>query len=333
MNNMPQQTLEYARQVLSLERNGLNALLDAMNQSDDNSLALAFCEAVELCLSLRRNQTGRIIVIGIGKSGHIGRKIAATLASTGTRSVFVHASEASHGDLGMIDTSDIVLALSNSGETRELSDAMQYCARFSIPLIAITSGDKSALAKAADIVLLLPNVPEACANTRAPTTSTTMSLALGDALAVTLLQHDGFGESDFKVFHPGGKLGAAFRKVRDIASGNHTLPLIDETASMQAAVSQITEGGLGIVGICDASGLLKGVITDGDIRRSFQRDLVNKTAGDVMSQDPITVAPDQMAADALGLLNRRKIQAAFIVDEGRPIGVLHLHDFLKEGVL
>lgn len=319
--------------ALIIERDGLNALIEGLKPDTESGLGLAFDTAVDACLELRRADRGRIIVTGIGKSGHVGRKIAATFASTGTRSVFVHAAEASHGDLGMIDTNDIVLALSNSGETRELSDIIQYCARFQIKLIAITSGGTSALANASDILLQLPAMPEACPDTRAPTTSTTMTLALGDALAVALLKMDAFKATDFKVFHPGGKLGAALRKVMDISPGGRGMPLIDSSASMQAAVSQISEGGFGIVGICDDSGRLSGVITDGDLRRNIGRDLVNLSAGDIMSRDPVTVAPDQMAAEALGMMNSQMIQAVFIVDNGTPVGVLHLHDFLKLGVM
>jgi arabinose-5-phosphate isomerase len=319
--------------AIIIERDGLNSLIEGLRPDSESDLGLAFDSAIDACLELRRADHGRIIVTGIGKSGHVGRKIAATFSSTGTRSVFVHAAEASHGDLGMIDTNDIVLALSNSGETRELSDIIQYCARFQIKLIAITSGGTSALAKKSDILLQLPSVPEACPDTRAPTTSTTMTLALGDALAVALLKMDAFKATDFKVFHPGGKLGAALRKVGDISQEGQALPLIGVGAPMQAAVSQMSDGGFGIVGVCDASGKLLGVVTDGDLRRNIGRDLISMSAGDIMSSDPITVTPKHLAAEALGLMNAQRIQAVFIVEAERPVGILHLHDFLKQGIM
>lgn len=329
---MTDNATDYAVQALQVERDGLNALINALDVSSGHSLHGAFQAAVCLCHDMRGRGQGRIVVTGMGKSGHIGRKLASTLASTGTPSLFVHPAEASHGDLGMISRQDIVLALSNSGETRELSDILQYCARFSIPLIAITSGADSTLARAATTTLLLPAADEACSETLAPTTSTTMSLALGDALAVTLLKLSAFGASDFKTFHPGGKLGAGFRAVGDIVSQG-MLPLIDADAPLPAAIAQMSESGLGIVGICDMSGRLIGVITDGDLRRNAGRDLMALRAGDVMSSSPVTVTPGQLAAEALALLNERRIQAVFVVDGGTPVGLLHIHDFLKQGVM
>lgn len=329
---MTETPIDYALQALQTERDGLNALIAALDGQSGHTLHEAFQEAARLCHDMRQSGHGRIVVTGMGKSGHIGRKLASTFASTGTPSLFVHPAEASHGDLGMINRQDIVLALSNSGETRELSDILHYCARFSIPLIAITSGADSSLARAATVKLLLPPADEACAETLAPTTSTTMSLALGDALAVTLLKQSSFGASDFRTFHPGGKLGAGFRAVGDIVSQD-ILPLIDADAPLTAAIAQMTESGLGIVGICDASGRLSGVITDGDLRRNASRDLMALSAGDVMTSSPVTVTPDQLAAEALALLNSRRIQAVFVVDGGTPVGLLHIHDFLKQGVM
>lgn len=328
---MTETAIDFATQAIRVERDGLTAVIAALEDTSSH-LHAAFREAADLCHIMRKSGRGRIVVTGIGKSGHIGRKLASTFASTGTPSLFVHAAEASHGDLGMINRQDIVLALSNSGETRELSDILHYCARFSIPLIGITSGANSSLAKAARVALILPPADEACSETLAPTTSTTMTLALGDALAVALLKLSSFQATDFKTFHPGGKLGAGFRAVGDIVSQG-MLPLIGADAPMPAAIAQMTESGLGIVGICDTAGRLNGVITDGDIRRGAGRDLMALNAGDLMTKNPITVRRDQLAAEALAILNNRRIQAVFVVENGTPVGLLHIHDFLKQGVM
>ncbi|MEE9329940.1 MAG: KpsF/GutQ family sugar-phosphate isomerase, partial [Parvularculaceae bacterium] len=273
------------------------------------------------------------IVTGMGKSGHIARKIAATLASTGQPAMYVHPGEASHGDLGMIGQGDLVLALSNSGETPELGDIIAYCGRFHIPLLAITSGATSSLAKGADHLLLLPAAKEACGETRAPTTSTTMSLALGDALAVALLRDKGFSASDFRNYHPGGKLGAAFKQVRHMMHDHKELPLVDAETKMDEAVRVMGQCGFGCVGLVDGSGQLIGIVTDGDLRRHFDDSLPQRLARDIMTSDPLTVQPDTMAAEALAILSEKRITALFVVENGKPIGLLHVHDCLDIGVI
>lgn len=317
--------LKTAREVIALERDGLDALSAALR--GDLPLGQSFVKAVDLIKSAR----GRIIVSGMGKSGHIGRKIAATLASTGEPASFVHPGEASHGDLGMISKDDIVLALSNSGETAELSDIIGYCGRFDIPLMAITSGTDSTLGQAADICLGLPKCPEACGETRAPTTSTTMTLALGDALCVALLRDKGFQASDFKNFHPGGKLGAALRKVSDIMARHDRLPLCAPDDSIADVTQIIARDNFGCVGIVEGEALV-GVITDGDLRRALTPDLMTKTASDVMTRNPVFVTEDTLAADALGLLTSKHITALFVCRDNRPVGLVHIHDMLSLGV-
>ncbi|WP_298915434.1 KpsF/GutQ family sugar-phosphate isomerase [uncultured Algimonas sp.] len=318
-------TLDLARGAVAIERDGLDALVGALTPGTPLG------EAVLATVAAIRTAPGRVVVSGMGKSGHVARKIAATLASTGTRASFVHPAEASHGDLGMIDRDDLVLALSNSGETRELSDMVNYCARFDIPLVAMTSVAGSTLGRAADHLLLLPNAAEACAVTRAPTTSTTLMMALGDALAVALLRGRGFGPDDFRTYHPGGKLGAAFRRVGDVMRDG-PMPLTGPDTPIDDLVALITQGGAGTAGIVE-DGRLVGVVTDGDLRRNFGRDMTDLRASDIMTPGPVTVEPDTLAADALGLLNRKQIQALFVVRDGAPVGLLHVHDFLGEGVV
>lgn len=321
--------LANARDVLQCEIKGLDALVNALQADSSSILAEAFPRAIELM----KNVEGRIIVSGMGKSGHIGNKIAATLASTGAPASFVHPGEASHGDLGMISQKDVVLALSNSGETKELADMIAYTRRFKIPLIAITSGEKSSLGKAADCLLLLPPAQEACGATRAPTTSTTMTLAVGDALAVTLLTDKGFGESDFKTYHPGGKLGAAFRRVEDLVQDHAVLPLVQEGSIAGDAVPMITKGGFGCVGVVDAGGNLTGMITDGDLRRHFGTDLNAVNVQDIMTKSPKTITNDMLAARALEMLSSSRITALFVVEGTKPVGILHVHDCLSDGVI
>lgn len=316
-----------ARDVLSVEIAGLEALKQALG--DGSPLAAAFDEAVAAISVIK----GRVIVSGMGKSGHIGRKIAATLASTGVPASYVHPGEASHGDLGMISRKDLVLALSNSGETPELGDLLGYCRRFSIPLISITSGVQSELDKSSTISLLLPKAEEACGVTKAPTTSTTMALAMGDALAVALLRDKGFSSSDFKNFHPGGKLGAGLKKVRDIMHAHQELPLCAPDLLVSEAVREITEKGFGCIGVINADGTLAGMVTDGDLRRNFSDGLVGKTVGEIMTRSPQTVTPDTLAAEALGLLSGKRITALFVVEGGKPAGLLHVHDCLSTGVI
>jgi arabinose-5-phosphate isomerase len=275
---------------------------------------------------------GRTIVTGMGKSGHIARKIAATMASTGTPAYFVHPGEASHGDLGMIRSDDVILALSWSGETAELADITTYSRRFNIPLVAITSGAESALGREADVCLCLPKSEEACPNGLAPTTSTTMQLAIGDALAVALLEAKGFTAQDFRRFHPGGKLGARLTFVRDVMHVGDKLPLVAAGALMSEAMVEISAKGFGCVGVLDPMGKLAGIVTDGDLRRHMRPDLMSAKVIDVMTASPKVGAPDLLAVEALQNLNSRKIAALFIVDvDERPIGIVHLHDLLRIG--
>lgn len=308
------------RRVLSTEADALRTLADSLGE--------AFTRAVEALFSAK----GRIVCTGMGKSGHVARKIAATLASTGAQAMFVHPAEASHGDLGMIGPDDVVLALSKSGEARELSDVIAYANRFSIPLIAMTAFEGSQLGRGGDIVLLLPDAPEATAEVNAPTTSTTLQIALGDALAVALLERRGFTASDFRVFHPGGKLGAMLRTVGDLMHGEDELPLIGLEAPMPDALLVMSEKRFGAVGVIDGAGALAGLITDGDLRRHMDG-LLTHTAGEVMTQAPRTITPGALAAEALKIMNDRRITVLFVVDAGRPVGILHVHDLLRAGVI
>tara|TARA_R110002020_G_scaffold236875_10_gene449155 strand:- start:805 stop:1779 length:975 start_codon:yes stop_codon:yes gene_type:complete len=308
-----------ARRVLDIEASAIAHM--ARNLPED------FAATVDRILACK----GRVIVSGIGKSGHIGRKIAATLASTGTPAYFVHATEASHGDLGMVGREDMCLLISNSGETAELRDIVYHTQRFSIPMIGISSNPDSTLMKAADYRLTLPKLPEACSIGMAPTTSTTLTLALGDALAVALMEQRKFAPEDFGVYHPGGKLGAQMRTVADLMHTGKEIPLLPEDASMQDALMAMTSRGFGI-GVLVRDGLLTGVITDGDLRRNMVG-LMERTAAEIANRDPLTVGPDCLAPEALALLNARKINVLLIVDaEKHPIGVLHIHDLLRAGV-
>ncbi len=318
-----------ALRTLGLERAGIAALEAEL--SSGGGLSPAFDAAV----ALLRAATGRVIVTGMGKSGHVGRKIAATLASTGTPAYFVHPAEASHGDLGMIQNGDAILALSWSGETAELADMITYSRRFGIGLVAMTANAESALAREADVCLALPKSEEACPNGLAPTTSTTMQLAMGDALAVAMLEARGFTAHDFRMFHPGGKLGARLAFVRDVMHKDDAVPLIGGGARMAAAVLTMTEKRLGCVGVIDADGRLAGIITDGDLRRHMREggNLHSEPVGSVMTPDPITIAPDALAAEALALLNEKRRSVLIVVDGDRkPVGVVHIHDLYAIGV-
>jgi len=310
------------RRVLSVEADALVQLSDGLGE--------AFAQAVETLFAA----SGRVVCTGIGKSGHVGRKIASTLASTGTPAMFVHAGEASHGDLGMIGAGDVVLALSNSGETRELADIINYAKRFSVPLVAITAVAASALGRAADILLLLPDAPEAADALNAPTTSTTLQIALGDALAVALLERRGFTPTDFGVFHPGGKLGAMLRTVADLMHGPDELPLVGPDETMPEAIVVMSRKRFGCVGVCDPNGQLIGIITDGDLRRHIDN-LQGHTAGEVMTHRPTTVRPGMLAGEALALMHSPPPlkTVLFVVEEGRPVGILHVHDLLRAGVV
>jgi arabinose-5-phosphate isomerase len=313
-----------ALRTLETERDGLGALAAAMC----DGLGPSFVAAVEAI----RAAHGRVIVTGMGKSGHVGRKIAATLASTGTPAFFVHAGDASHGDLGMITSDDVMLVLSWSGETEELRDLINYSRRFRIALVAVTVNADSTLGKAADIVLALPPAREACPHNLAPTTSSLMQLALGDALAIALLESRGFTAVDFGVFHPRGKLGAALKFVRDVMHPGLAVPLIARGAPMSEAIVEMSAKGFGCVAVTDGEGKLVGLITDGDLRRHMRVDLLQAPVDDVMTVSPKTVRPDQLASEALQLLNSSKITALIVVDSGRPVGIVHFHDLLRAGV-
>jgi arabinose-5-phosphate isomerase len=316
--------LAVARAVLRTEANGLQALA--------TGLEYGFTRAVELLAGV----TGRVVVSGMGKSGHVGRKVAATLASTGTPALFVHPAEASHGDLGMIVPGDAVLALSNSGETVELADLVAHSRRFGLPLVAITARAESALAKAADVALTLPDAAEACPMGLAPTTSTTMQMALGDALAVALLTRRGFTEADFRQFHPGGRLGTRLQRVRDLMHTDEAVPLALPDTVMDRALLMITEKRFGCLGVVDPAGRLAGIVTDGDLRRAMGPDLLSRQVGDIMTRSPRTIAPDALAVEALHVMNARErpITTLFAVDpDGRPVGILHIHDLLRAGIV
>jgi arabinose-5-phosphate isomerase len=311
------------RRVLATESEALAAQSQALDAS--------FGRAVDLLFAAR----GRIICTGMGKSGHVARKIAATFASTGASAFFVHPAEASHGDLGMITQDDVILALSKSGEARELADVLAYAKRFSIPLIAITAEPASALGRGADVVLRLAEAREATAEVNAPTTSTTLQMALGDALAVALLERRGFRPQDFHLFHPGGKLGAMLRTVRDLMHGAHELPLVEAAAPMRHALLVMTEKRWGIVGVTDGDGRLVGVITDGDLRRHIEG-LLDHTAGEVMTPGPKkTVPPDMLASEALARMSDPPpaVTVLFVVEDARAVGILHVHDLLRAGVM
>ncbi|KCV82460.1 arabinose-5-phosphate isomerase [Actibacterium atlanticum] len=296
----------------------------------ENALGETFAQAVDLILSA----PGRVIVSGMGKSGHIGRKIAATLASTGTPAHFVHPAEASHGDLGMVAKGDVTLVLSNSGETPELADIIAYTRRFGIPLIGVAGREGSTLLRESDVALLLPNAPEACDTGIVPTTSTTMTLALGDALAIALMEHRKFTPELFRQFHPGGKLGAQLSKVGDLMHGAAEMPVIRTGSAMSEALLTISQKGFGVVGVTGIDGKLIGIVTDGDLRRHMQG-LLDLTADEVMTKSPLTISPDALAEEALALMNNSKITCLFVVDPengGTPQGILHIHDCLRAGV-
>ncbi len=313
--------LAVARRVLGIEAAALSALGAALDASFDR--------AVDILIKAK----GRVIVSGMGKSGHVGAKIASTFASTGTPAQFVHPAEASHGDLGMIGAADAVLMLSNSGETRELADMILHTRRRGIPLIGIASRPGSTLLKAADVALVLPPEEEACPMGLAPTTSTTMMLALGDALAVALMERRGFNRDQYKDFHPGGSLGAALMKVADLMHTGDAMPLVPDSATVDAAVSVMSAKRFGCTGITNADGVLTGILTDGDMRRRFGENLTGTPVTRAMTKAPKTVAATALASEALAILNRNAITVLFVVDEaGRPAGLLHIHDCLKAGL-
>lgn len=318
-------SLEIAKQVLQTEANALHAFADILD------------ERFEEIIDLMSNIEGRIIVTGMGKSGHIARKIAATMASTGTPAFFVHPGEASHGDMGMIVRGDVVLAFSNSGESKELNDLIEYTRRFAIPLVGVTAVHTSTLSVRSDIAVIFPEFLEACPNQLAPTTSTTLSLAFGDALAVALLEHKGFTANDFKVFHPGGKLGQQLLSVTEIMHKDAALPVVLETTNLSETFTVMTEKMLGCIGLTDSEGVLTGIITDGDIRRHLSHDLLNKQAKDIMTTNPKVIETDTLVGEAMAIMNgidgsTRKVTCLFVVDQDKkPMGVLHIHDCLRAG--
>ncbi|MBY0298294.1 MAG: KpsF/GutQ family sugar-phosphate isomerase [Methylobacterium sp.] len=309
-------------------RTEADALL-ALARSLDGEMKAGFGAAVAAIHDIQ----GRVIVSGIGKSGHIGRKIAATLASTGTPASFIHPTEASHGDLGMITSQDIVIALSWSGETTELGDIISFAKRFAVTLIAFTSNPTSTLGLAADILLPLPLVKEACPHNLAPTSSSVVQLALGDALAVALLERRGFSASDFKVFHPGGKLAARLKTVGQLMHVGEELPLVGSGITMAEALPAMMGKRFGCTGVLDGQGRLAGMITDGDLRRHMDADLLNRRVDAVMTPGPITTTAGVFASSALEVMNRARITALFVVEDGRPVGILHIHDLLRAGVV
>ncbi len=318
--------LDSAHAALDITIEGIDALKDALHEGP---LAKNFVAAIRLLQELK----GRLIVSGVGKSGHIGRKLAATFSSTGTPAHFVHPTEASHGDLGMIGAEDAVLALSWSGETSEFANLIEYTQRFDVPVIAITAGPHSTLARAARVPLVMPQIREACPHNLAPTTSTVLQLAIGDALAVTLLGEKGFRPDDFRIFHPGGKLGAQLRYLHQFMHSGDDLPLVRVGTPMSDALITMTRHGFGALGIVEPdSGRLAGIITDGDLRRAMSPDLLTKPVEAVMTRNPIVARPDDIASSALQLLEQHKITVVFVVEDGRPVGVVRFLDLLRGGL-
>jgi arabinose-5-phosphate isomerase len=313
-----------AEKTINSEIETLNALKYSLNP-----------EALTKALDFMQNasgKSGRIIITGMGKSGHIGRKIAASLASTGTPSFFVHPAEASHGDLGMITENDVVIAISNSGESKELIDILNYCKRFGITLIAITKNADSSLGKVANVLLKLPDSEEACPLGLAPTSSTTATLVLGDILTVALIERNGFSKEDFNERHPGGKLGSILKKVSDLMHTGSEMPILEEHSNMQAVLLEMTSKMLGCVGFINQAGELTGILTDGDLRRCLSADILNHKAIDIMTKNPKTIPPDVMTAEALKLMHDKKITNLFVIENKKPIGVIHIHDLLNNGV-
>jgi arabinose-5-phosphate isomerase len=320
----PEAAVQSALRTLETEGSGIAALAAALQ----GPMGAPFAEAVDLI----RRAKGRVIVTGLGKSGHIARKFAATLASTGTPAFFVHAAEASHGDLGMITADDVIVALSWSGEQPEMKNLVNYSARFAIPMIAVTSNADSSLGKAADIVLELPKAREACPHNLAPTTSTLMQAAIGDAIAIALLEGRGFTALEFASFHPGGKLGAMLKFVRDYMRTGESIPVKPVGTGMSDAVVEMSAKGLGCVCIVNGSGEIAGIITDGDLRRHMRPDLLSVPVDEIMTRRPKTVPPDMLASEMLEILNSSKITALIVTEANKPVGIVHLHDLLRAGV-
>jgi arabinose-5-phosphate isomerase len=321
----PVEVIATAQRVLKQEAHALDVLASQLNG--------VFTEVVELFFALR----GRVVVTGMGKSGHVCRKIAATLSSTGTPALFVHPGEASHGDLGMITTDDAILALSNSGEASELDALLAYASRFRIPVVGVTGGGRpdNTLARAAHLSLTLPPEPEACPMGLAPTTSTTMMIGLGDAMAVALMERRGFNEDDYRVFHPGGQLGRGLRRVSSLMHSGRMIPLVKPSDIMSEAILVMTRRGFGCAGVVDEAGLLIGIVTDGDLRRHMGPNLMGARVDAVMTKNPMTIAPDELAAKALSIMNsdQRRITALLVVEDAKPVGIVSVHDLLRAGVM
>ena len=324
--------LEMQQSQMELDRisaiKTIDSEIDTINRLKDSVKA----ENLTKALDFMQNSKGRIIITGMGKSGHIGRKIAASLASTGTPSFFVHPAEASHGDLGMITEDDVVVAISNSGESRELIDILNYCKRFGIKLIAITKNAESSLGKAGDVVLELPNNGEACPLGLAPTSSTTATLVLGDILTVGMIERKGFSKEDFNDRHPGGKLGSILKRISDLMHTGQEMPILDENSNMQAVLLEMTSKRLGCVGFINQTGDLTGILTDGDLRRCLSSKILEEKAIDLMTRNPKTVSPNAMTAEALKIMHDKKITNLFVLEGKKPIGVIHIHDLLNNGV-
>lgn len=311
-----------------------NCAIQTINNEIDTIIKLrdSLGKSYTQALNAMQNAKGRIIITGMGKSGHIGKKIAASLASTGTPSFFVHPAEASHGDLGMITNDDVVIAISNSGESKELVDVLNYCKRFDITLISITKNPNSSLGKAGDIILQLPNNGEACPLGLAPTSSTTATLVLGDILTAGLIQRRGFTKTDFNDRHPGGKLGSILQKVSDLMHRDSAMPILDENADMQRVLLEMTSKRLGCVGFVNNLGELTGILTDGDLRRCLSAQILEEKATNIMTKNPKTISKDILASEAMKIMHDRKITNIFVVEDNIPIGVIHIHDLLNNGV-
>ena len=324
--------LEMQQSQMELDRisaiKTIDSEIDTINHLKDSVKA----ENLTKALDFMQNSKGRIIITGMGKSGHIGRKIAASLASTGTPSFFVHPAEASHGDLGMITEDDVVVAISNSGESRELIDILNYCKRFGIKLIAVTKNAESSIGKAGDVVLELPNNGEACPLGLAPTSSTTATLVLGDILTVGMIERKGFSKEDFNDRHPGGKLGSILKRVSDLMHVGQEMPILDENANMQAVLLEMTSKRLGCVGFVNQAGDLTGILTDGDLRRCLSAKILEEKAVDLMTRNPKTISPNAMTAEALKIMHDKKITNLFVLENKKPVGVIHIHDLLNNGV-
>jgi arabinose-5-phosphate isomerase len=319
-NTITLKDLEHAKQVLLIEAAGLTKLSQSLNETLTNALDII------------QNIKGRVVVTGMGKSGHVAKKIAATLASTGKLAFFIHPGEASHGDIGMIGRDDVVLALSNSGETPELHDIISYTRRFNIPLIGMTSQSSGTLALESDVNLILPSAEEACFIGLAPTTSTTMMMAYGDVLAVVLMQRQGFSAEDFKLRHPGGHLGQSLLKVSDIVHVGNALPIASELDLMTEILPEMTAKNLGCIGIINNEGNLTGIVTDGDLRRHMANGILDLTATEVMNPNVKTIRPAALASEALQIMNNAKITGLFVSDKQKIVGLLHVHDCLRAGI-